>query len=60
MGGGEKADMAEGVPVPLGGGDLVAKRLLKSAFCVPSCGEGWANCMLEVGMAVETGDVMEL
>ncbi|KAI6876670.1 hypothetical protein KC338_g292 [Hortaea werneckii] len=40
--------MAAGVPAALPVGDLVAKRLLKSAFWEPGCGEGWANCVLEL------------
>ena len=52
--------MAAGVPAALPVGDLVAKRLLKSAFWEPGCGEGWANCVLELVVAVDAGGGMEL
>ena len=33
--------------------EVVEKRLLKSAFCVPCCGVGWAYWVAEEGVAVE-------
>jgi hypothetical protein len=51
--GGEKAEEAEGVADVLEVWEVVEKRLLKSAFCVPCCGVGWAYWVAEDGVAVE-------
>jgi hypothetical protein len=46
-GGGEKAEEIEGVPVLLGGGEVVEKRLENPAWFAPDCGVGWANCVVD-------------
>ena len=53
MGGGEKAEVVEGVAAVLDGREDVENRLLNAGFCAPCCGVGCAYWVAEEGAAVE-------